>query len=564
MRTRLAIALLLAAGTAGCSYLQFLPLFKRQIVTKAQGRSVDQHGPAFGDPVARTAIDAAVDWPAYNDAPTSTRYSTLSQITTANVSRLRRVCTFDTGERTSMQSGPVVVAGVMYVTTAIDTYALDAATCRLRWRHTYDYYPHPDWDLKVNRGVAYVETAEGPRLVRGANDGRVYALDARTGHEVWNIPAGDVKHSETFPAAPIAWHGVVFIGNAGGDNFGVTGRMLAIDARTGERVWTTELVPTNGRANETWPRATERMPHTGGATWTSYTLDTVSALLYVPTGNAAPDFLTTVREGDDLYTSSVVVLDARTGTIRRAYQLLRNDPHDWDVAAAPLLVRTGRGRELVAEAGKDGHLYGIDRDAGTILYRTPITTIENADAPLTKDGTRFCPGVQGGVEWNGPAYSPLVDAFFVGAVDWCSIVRVGTARELADRVGVPWTGSAHTREPFGTFDPPSRKRGWLTAVDAEDGHIRWQRAAQTPLVAGVLATAGGVVFSADLNGVVTAYDQRDGTPLFEYRTGQPIGGGIVSYAVAGRQYVAVASGLHAPLTWKTNSSPATIVVLSLP
>lgn len=563
-RTVLIAAAALSAGT-GCSALKYLPFLKAPVNTSPRGESETIRGPAFpqaasGAPV----VDRDGEWPLYNHTFTSTRYSPLTQISSANVRALRPVCTYHTGEQTPMQSGPIVVGGTMYLTTGTATYALDPATCALRWKHVYDYSPKPDYDLGTNRGVAFVETPDGARVVRGANDGRVYALDARTGDEVWNVLAGDVSRGETFPAAPIAWHGLVYIGNAGGDDFGVTGRMMAFDARTGARVWSVDLVPTSGPANASWPAATNKIPHGGGTTWTSYTLDTLTGTLYVPTGNAAPDFLTSVREGDDRYTYSVVAIDARTGVIQHATQLLTGDTHDWDVAAAPLLISTSTGRSLIAEAGKDGHLYGIDRSGGRVLYRTPITTIENADAPMTAAGTRFCPGVQGGVEWNGPAYSPRTNTLYVGAVDWCTTVKIAPASQLKDKRGIPWTGSALLEQPFGKMDPLSQRRGWLTAVDADNGRVRWRYASSAPIVAGVTATAGGLVFAADLSGNLMAFDERDGGVGFRYATGQPIGGGVITYLVNGKQYVAVASGLHAPDTWQVQSSPATVVVLALP
>ena len=555
----------IALCSTGCSYLQYLPFLKSPVDTRAKGESSTSKGPAYASSArASHAIDPSADWPAYNNDPNALRYSTLAQITVANVASLVPACKFTTGEQTPMQSGPIVVGGVMYLTSAINTYAIDAATCKLRWRHSYAYSPKPDYDLKTNRGVAYLDTPDGPRLFRGANDGRVYALDAITGREVWNILAGDVKKGETFPAAPVAWHGLVYIGNAGGDNYAVTGRMMAFDAHTGARVWSFDLVPNSGPATLTWPAETNRVPRAGGATWTSYTLDTLAGAIYVPTGNAAPDFLQEVREGDDLYTYSVVGLDARTGALRHSYQLLKRDFHDWDVAAAPLLVTTRAHRQIVAEAGKDGHVYGVDRASGQILYSTPITTLYNVTTPLTEAGTRFCPGIQGGVEWNGPAYSPSTNMLYVGSVDWCSTVRVDPPEKLKNKVGIPWTGSAKLIQPFGVMDSLSKRHGWLTAVDADDGSVKWRYASPTPLVAGVTATAGGLVFAADLSGNVFGFDQRDGSIRFRYNTGQPIGGGVVSYAVAGKQYIAVASGLDAPATWQTKSSPASVVAFALP
>ncbi len=555
---------LAALCLSGCSYLQYLPFLKSPVDTRPRGSSSTKRGPAFGVTGTGRSGNPSADWPAYNNDPASLRYSALAQITTANVASLVPVCRFATEEQTPMQSGPVVVGAVMYLTSANNTYAVDAATCALKWRHTYAYSPHPDYDLKTNRGVAYLETPTGARLFRGANDGRVYALDPATGEEVWNVLAGDVKKGETFPAAPVAWHGLVFIGNAGGDNFAVTGRMMAFDARTGAQVWSFDLVPRNGPANQTWPAETNNVPRGGGTTWTSYTLDTLSGSIYIPTGNAAPDFLQQVREGDDLYTYSVVGLNARTGALLHVYQLLQRDFHDWDVAAAPLLVSTRGGRNIIAEAGKDGHLYGVDRADGRILYRTPVTTLLNVATPLTASGTRFCPGVQGGVEWNGPAYSAETNMLYVGSVDWCSTVQIDPPEKLKNKLGIPWTGSAKLIHPFGVMDPIDARRGWITAIDADDGSVKWRYASATPIVAGVTATAGGLLFAADLGGNILGFDQHSGAILFRYNTGQPVGGGVVTYSAAGRQYVAVASGLDAPITWQTKSSAATVVVLALP
>lgn len=553
MRGRWLVVLLVGAG--GCAQLHFL---KSPSVPRSIGRSETVRGPGFAAEPLRSTPRPGRDWGAYNNTLTGERYSPLSDITAENVAGLRAACTFDLGERASMQSGPVVVDGTLFITSAKSTYAVDAATCALRWKHTYGYSPSPPFDLKVNRGVAYLDG----RLFRGANDGRVYALDAWTGKELWNVVAGDPKKGETFPAAPVAWKGLVFVGNAGGDNFGVTGRMMAFDAQTGDRVWSSDLIPESGPEALTWPPTTEVIPKTGGASWTSYAIDTTSSTIYVPTGNAAPDFLPETRPGSNLYAYSVVALDARTGTFRAHYQVLDHDFHDWDVAAAPVLITTRGGHALLVAGGKDGHLYGMDRASGKKRYVTPVTTIENVEAPLTSQGTRFCPGVNGGIEWNGPSYSPATNTLYVNSIDWCTTVSVAPASKLEGKDGLPWTGSAELRQPFGK--PDSTRRGWLTAVNADDGRVEWRYASPTPMVAGITATAGGVVFTGDLNGDVLAFDAKSGQILWRSNTGQPIGGGVASYAVGNRQFIAVASGMHSPTTWQLKSSPAKVVVFALP
>jgi alcohol dehydrogenase (cytochrome c) len=191
-----------------------------------------------------------------------------------------------------------------------------------------------------------------------------------------------------------------------------------------------------------------------------------------------------------------------------------------------------------------------------------VTQIHNADAPLTAEGTRFCPGVNGGVEWNGPTYSREENAFFVNAIDWCTTVRIAPVEELEGKEGLPWTGSSELRHPFGVQD--SAWAGWLTAVGAGSGRIRWRYRSPTPLVAGITSTAGGLVFTGDLRGEFLAFDARTGTIRWRYHTGQPIGGGVVTYRTAEKQFVAVAAGMHAPVTWKLESPPAKVVVFGLP
>ena len=544
----------LPLALAGCSYFAFL---KPPTVPRERGEAVTEKGPAFGSAALAPAGPEDGDWRTFNRTLEGDRFSPLDEITAANVDRLVERCRFETGERTPMQSGPIALAGTIYFTSAEYTYAVDGGTCRLRWKHRYEYHPRPPFDLKVNRGVAYL----GGKLFRGANDGRVYALDAVTGRELWNVRAADPEKGETFPAAPVAWDGRVYIGNAGGDNLGVVGRMMAFDAETGGLLWTFELVPRYGEAAESWPAETERIPRAGGASWTSYAVDTAAGLVYVPTGNAGPDFLSALRPGANLYTHSVVALDARTGALRDWQQLLANDWHDWDVAAAPILIDHD-GVPLVVATGKDGHVYGLDPGGSAPRYRTPVTTIENVEAPPSAEGTRFCPGVNGGVEWNGPSYSPRTGLLYVGSIDWCTTVSVMPAASLRGRDGLPWTGSAKRFEPFGT--PDSTRRGWLTALDAGDGAVRWRYTSPTPMVAGVTSTAGGLVFTGDLNGNVLALDESDGRVLWLGKTGSPVGGGVVSYLAAGRQHVAVATGLHAPVTWKLESGPAALVVYALP
>jgi PQQ-dependent dehydrogenase (methanol/ethanol family) len=518
--------------------------------------------------VAAAPAQEGADWPSYNRTLESARYSPLATINTGNVKDLVVACRYDTGEQTGFQTGLVQVGGALYGTTEHDTFSLDPDTCAENWRQHEDF---AGGMLKVNRGLAVLEG----RLFRGTADGRVLAYNARSGERLWATTIADPARGESVPAAPIAWDGLVFIGNAGGDNKGVKGRMYALDARDGHIAWEFYLVPRDagdfarGPQADTVPashaaswKTPDGFPVTGGATWVSYSLDPATGMLYVPGGNPAPDFLRGQREGDNLFTGSIVVLDARTGAYQRHFQLVKRDFHDWDVSTAPALFTSRKGRSLMAVAAKDGFLHTIDLGSGKVLYRKPMTRMFNTDAPITEAGTRFCPGSQGGAEWNGPAYDPQHNLLFTGEVDWCVTVRAAPAAQVASvATGQPWSGSHDGG--FGTFDDPSKWAGWMTASDADSGHRAWQFKAPFPLMSGVTPTAGGVLFFGDMGGTLYAFDSARGKKLWSSDLGGAIGGGVITYDTGAGQKVAVATGMTSPI-WPTPKVNAQVVVFSLP
>ena len=314
---------------------------------------------------------AAADWPSYNKTLTSERFSDLSQINTRNAGKLKVLCTYNTGRFTSFESGLIMVEGALIGTTEFDILSIDPATCAENWR-THEEYP--GYVLPTNRGAAYLDGM----LFRGTEDGRVLGYDFKTGRRLWETTIADAKKGEAVPAAPIAWEGLVFIGNAGGDFKGGKGRMYALEAKTGKIVWEFFLVPkSEGDAvrgpqgaspldKSTWNNV-PGAPISGGGAWTSTTLDPASGLLYVPVGNPAPDFDNSVRQGDNLFTGSVVVLDAKTGAYKNHFQLVPRDWHDWDVSNPPALFQTKGGKKLMAVLPKDGFLYGFDRADNKLL-----------------------------------------------------------------------------------------------------------------------------------------------------------------------------------------------------
>lgn len=517
-------------------------------------------------PSSSSATQTDVDWPSYNRTLTSERFAPISHIASANVSQLRIACTYDLGIDTSFQTGPIVVGKTMYGTTEKETFAIDAATCAQQWRVKEEV---ADSYLKVNRGIAHLDG----RLFRGLQDGRVVAYDARDGHRIWESRIADATKGESVPAAPIVWNGMVFIGQAGGDNRGVKGRMYALDASTGKPLWQIWMVPreesrespstpTEKIAAPTWGNE-RRIEITGGATWTSYTLDPAAGLLYVPGGNPAPDFVKSMRPGRNLFANSVVVLDARTGEYKRHFELVPEDFHDWDVSAAPTLIRTKGGRALLAAAPKDGHLYGFDLGDGARLYQTAVTTRENTDTPLSAKPTRFCPGSQGGSEWNGPAYSPETNLIYTGSVDWCTTVHIADpARVASVALAQPWSGMDDEVNAFGVLDPKDKWGGWITATDADSGTVRWKHRTPAPVLAAVTPTAGGVVFSADMDANAYALDAADGKILWQTKLDGAAGGGVITYAIDGTQRVAFVAGANSPI-WPVEKKTAKIVVFAL-
>ena len=511
------------------------------------------------------------DWPSYNKTLTSERFSALDQITAANVSNLKVLCTFDTGQYTGFNTGLLEVQGSLVFTTEYDIFSINPNDCRQNWRVHEDYTPATAQG--VSRGPAYLDG----RLFRGTQDGRVLAYDFKTGKRLWETSIADPAKGESAPAAPIAWNGLVFIGNAGGDIKGVKGRMYALDASTGKIVWEFYLVPKSPADPERGPQAQSPLdastwktpsgsPITGGATWTSYTIDPEKGLLYVPGGNPAPDFGADMREGENLYSGTVVVLDARSGAYKTHFKIVPKDWHDWDMSTAPALIESASGKNLMLVAPKDGHLYAFDLSDGKMLYRNPMTRVDNAEAEFAPGkSVHYCPGSIGGAEWNGPAYDPRNNLVMVGEVEWCSTATVQTKQEMqATPPGRPWSGEA-SRNPYnmwGRQDPVFDWAGWVTAVDADSGQWRWRAKTNYPIQSGMTPTAGGVVFFGDMGGNFYALDADDGHELWGQKIGGAVGGGVITYKTGNAQRVAVATGLTEVL-WPTEITTAKVSILGL-
>lgn len=523
-------------------------------------------GPAFipGGPGAAPAssgptqaeLNAAAtssDWLFHGHDYSGSRFSPLQQINAGNVSRLAPVCTFRVGERDNFQTGPIVYNGTMFMTTQTSTVALDATTCGVKWRHSWE--PRETGGWARNRGVAIKDG----RVVRGTPDGYLLALNSETGALLWARHIASVADGETFTMAPIIFEDLVLIGPAGSEN-NLQGWVGAFRLADGSPVWRFNTVPKPGEpGSETWKIPTG-IPVGGGSVWTTFAIDTTTGDMHLAATNPAPDLPVFLRQGDNLYTNSLIVLDVRTGKLRWHRQLVPNDSHDWDVTHATPMFNTnvnGSARRIITTAGKDGMLRAIDRDTHQVLYAVATTTRENAEIPVSFTPTHACPGVLGGSQWNGPAYSPTVNALFVAAVDWCSTF---TAFEQFRYIpGKNYMGGTTD------LDPPARSQGWLTAIDAASGTVKWKYRSPRPMVGAVTPTAGNLVLTGELNGDFVAFHAGTGEVLYRFNTGGSVGGGVVTYMARGRQFIAVASGSPSNFwTQGSDSGVPTITVLALP
>jgi alcohol dehydrogenase (cytochrome c) len=481
-----------------------------------------------------------------------TRFVDLKQITPANAGSLRAVCLYRPEQQVAaVEPSPVVYKGVMYVTFGFATVAIDAATCRERW--TYVWHPKGHVISPPNRGVAIKDG----KLVRGTPDGFLIALDMASGELVWSKQIASAADNQYLSMPPLIWGDTIIYGPAGAD-YGSKNWIGAFKLADGAPVWRFNLVPDPGEPGaDTWKNE-EALTHGGGSLWTPLSLDQAAGILYVPVGNPAPDFFGAVRPGDNLYTNSLVALDLRTGKLLWYRQFVSHDVHDSDLSQVSPLFSTriaNTNRDLIAVSGKDGMLRVVDRVTHETLYEVPITTQENVDTEPTVDGVHRCPGLVGGMEWNGPSYDPTSNRLFVAAVDWC-----GTFKKFA--TPPPFTQEAHYYGGSVTQDSRDKARGWLTAFDAPTGTEIWKYASSTPLVAAVTATSGRVLFTGDLNNNFLALNADTGEVLYRFNTGGSIGGGVVTYQLDGKQYVAVTSGTVS--AFFGGSGPPAVVVFALP
>ena len=469
------------------------------------------------------------DWLHHNKSYKGIRYSALNEINTSNVDELVQVCAYQMNSRAPLQTGPIVYQGIMYVTDATHTAAINAATCQKIWTH--DWTPKDRMVWGNNRGVAIKDGY----VVRGTPDGYLFALDSTDGNLLWARQVADPWLGETFTMPPTVFEDMILIGPAGSEN-AISGWLGAFSLTDGDLIWKFMTVPEAAAGGgESWGNP-EGIKLGGGAVWTPLSFDLELGEVYVAVTNPAPDLPAYLRPGDNLYTNCIVALDILTGELKWYKSIVPNDDHDWDLTQVTPVLKAGVdgvSRDMVATVGKDGVLRTLDKRTHQPLYETPITTILNADIPVTREGVVACPGVTGGVLWSSPAYHPGEKILLTSSIDYCSRFRAaGNVRFIPGQL---YMGGDARHE--------GDMSGWITAVDVESGETRWKHQTEFPNVAAVTTTAGGLAISGTLAGDLLFFDVATGAVLNSIATGAQIGGGNISYSVEGKQHIAVGSGL---------------------
>jgi alcohol dehydrogenase (cytochrome c) len=510
------------------------------------------------------------NWLIYGRTYNAQRHSPLKQIDTKNVARLIPAWTFQTGVLDGFECTPLVIDGVMYVTTPWNhAYAIDCKTGSQLWHYQKSLPENLALCCDaVNRGFG----AWGDRLYMTTLDAHVVCLDRNTGDEVWDMPitapgekekdkeVGEIyKMAYSATVAPLVIKGKVIVGISGAE-YGIRGFIDAYDARDGKRLWRFYTVPSAEDKAEHAQKALKSWEGNswltgGGSAWVTGTYDPELNSLYWGIGNPSPDFNGDVRKGDNLYTCSIVALNPDDGTYRWHFQNSPHDVWDYDGVNEPMLVDTtvdGKPVKAIIQAHRNGYFYCLNRENGAFLYGRPFCEVTwtdrtkgvegldprtgrpfvNPAALPTEAGVRVCPGAAGGKEWNPMAYHPGTGLAYVPVINNCAKFTAGKAFFIK---GQPYWGSSLT-----LID--NQASGAFKAIDVATGKIKWDVATRSPMVAGVLTTGGGLVFTGDAEGFFTAYDAQTGKVLWTFNCGSGHHSAPMTYMLDGRQYIAVCVG----------------------
>jgi alcohol dehydrogenase (cytochrome c) len=488
------------------------------------------------------------------------------QINRSNVARLRPAWIFQTDVRESLETSPIIVNGIMYVTTSFShVYALNARTGEQLWHYAHKMGPVTTFCCGPNnRGVAVY----GNMVYLATLDSKLVALDAKSGQVAWTTEVADPELGYSETMAPTAVDGKILIGTNGGE-YGIRGFVRAYDAKTGQLIWNFNTIPDSTVGVWAEKDATGRDMHRdiaaekaqlaksgdpyktlGGGVWQNPAIDLATKRIYFLVGNPSPDLDGSVRPGDNLYTDSLVSLDLDTGKYVCHFQYISHDVWDLDAVSPAVLVdvkdKDGRMVPGVIHAGKTGHVYVHNRDdCSLIRFSEAMVPQENMWVLPTKDGARMLPGANGGVEWSPMAVNPGLGLSYAINLHQPMTYHVENSAYPSGKL---WLGGAFK------VIPAEEQWGNVTAVDYHTGKIRWQVKTPQPMIGGALATAGGLLFTGEGNGLFKAYDAATGATLWSFQAGAGVNAPPSSYTVEGKQYVVVGAGGNTQLDYKRGNS----------
>src|SRR5712691_8486640 len=559
-RSILAVALAVVAGILiGPVFAQEVKQEAKSISGKAKISSVTQDQLNKADTNANNFLLT-------NGNYAQTRFHPARQIGRNNVKNLHVAWIFQTEVKESMETSPIVVNGVMYVTTSFShVYALDAKTGAELW-----HYKHPMGPITTyccgpnNRGVEVLED----KVFLATLDAKLVALDAKTGKVVWQSTIADPELGYSETMAPTVVKGKVLVGTNGGE-YGIRGFVKAYDAKDGKLLWTFDTIPENSVGVWAEKDATGRDMHRniaaekeqlaktgdpyktlGGGVWQNRAVDLAMNRIYFVVGNPSPDLDGSLRPGDNLYTDSLVSLDLDTGKYVCHFQYIAHDVWDLDAVSPPVQVdardKSGKVIPAVIHGGKTGHVYVHDRkDCSLIRFSDAMVPQENMWTLPTAQGARMLPGANGGVEWSPMTVNPQLGLSYAINLHQPMTYHVQSSPYPNGKL---WLGGAFK------VIPTEEQAGNITAVDYNTGKIRWQVKTPQPMIGGILATAGGLVFTGEGNGRFRAYDARNGNVLWTFNAGAGVNAPPSSYMVAGKQYIVVAAGGNVQLDYKRGNA----------
>ena len=487
-------------------------------------------------PVTQGMLDAAAgsgaNWLVSGRNYDNTRFSPLTQITTRNIGHLKPVAIVQTGYTASFESTPLVVDGVMYLTTPMVNkkqalIALNAATGASLWKYEFTNGFNQICCGPVNRGAA----AGGGSVFFLTIDNHLVAVDAQTGKQQWSTEVANAQAGYSETMAPTYYKNMVIIGSAGGE-WPIRGFVAAYDASSGKQLWrwhTTSAGP--DWAGDSWK-------YGGGTVWTTPAIDAKRGLLIFSTGNPNPDLNGSIRLGDNKYTDSIVALDIHTGAFKWAYQEVQHDVWDLDAVSPVILFDAmdhGKMVPAAGEAGKTAFYYVVNRDTGKLIRMSePFDEQKNLFAQPTTAGVQMLPGANGGSEWSPPAYSPLTRYVYVlGMNQLMTYTKEENSPPIPGQIRL---GSTFKNVKGGI------QNGTFTAIDVNTGKIAWNKTVPQPMMGGALVTAGNLAFTGEGNGWFDAFDAKTGKRLWRFNLGAGVNAPPITYEVDGRQYVAVAAG----------------------